>query len=121
MNVLSIDVEVQGRVIREIVRERERQEELKNSGKFLWTCADPAIANPRKLAVLAEEFGEARQGGHGGDHRIRQVRGVPPTTLPAHCTARRGAGRGPHTTPQGADSGGCGGGGVGRGPRLRPF
>ena len=59
MNVLSIDVEVQGRVIREIVRERERQEELKNSGKFLWTCADPAIANPRKLAVLAEEFGEA--------------------------------------------------------------
>ena len=49
----------QAEIIGEIVGELHRQEQLRAAGKFLWTCADPAISNVRKLAVLAEEFGEA--------------------------------------------------------------
>jgi hypothetical protein len=43
----------------DIDAERERQERLLREGKFLWTCADPRQSNVRRLAVLAEEFGEA--------------------------------------------------------------
>jgi NTP pyrophosphatase (non-canonical NTP hydrolase) len=46
-------------VLDEVFAERLRQEELRKSGKFLWTCADPDQSPERKLAVLAEEFGEA--------------------------------------------------------------
>jgi NTP pyrophosphatase (non-canonical NTP hydrolase) len=42
----------------EIYAERDRQESLKVSGKFLWTCADKDVSHQAKLAVLAEEFGE---------------------------------------------------------------
>jgi hypothetical protein len=54
-------------VLDEVASERMRQEQLKASGKFLWTCADNvalrqkverAITEPEKLAVLGEEFGE---------------------------------------------------------------
>ena len=45
-------------IFREIVQERERQEELRATGKFLWTCSDPGINNAKKLAVLAEEVAE---------------------------------------------------------------
>lgn len=45
-------------ILNAIAKERVRQEELRKSGKFLWTCADSTQSNPRKLAVLAEEFGE---------------------------------------------------------------
>jgi hypothetical protein len=48
----------QASVVDEVVRERERQEVLRRSGKFLWTCADPDVSSVKKLAVLAEEFGE---------------------------------------------------------------
>lgn len=40
-----------------IKAERARQDRLKSEGRFPATCADP-ISNLRKLAVLAEEFGE---------------------------------------------------------------
>lgn len=42
----------------DIYTERNRQESLKSSGKFLWTCADKDVSHQAKLAVLAEEFGE---------------------------------------------------------------
>jgi hypothetical protein len=45
-------------VLREVHFERQRQEELRLAGKFLWTCAHPKESNARKLAVLSEEFGE---------------------------------------------------------------
>jgi len=45
-------------IIGEIIEERDRQEQLRQSGKFLWTCSSPNIDNARRLAVLAEEFGE---------------------------------------------------------------
>ena len=48
-----------GEVVEEVYKERARQERLREAGKFLWTCADPKIDDARKLAVLAEEFGEA--------------------------------------------------------------
>lgn len=48
-----------GEVVEAIYRERLRQEELKRSGKFTYTCADDGLSNSDKLAVLAEEFGEA--------------------------------------------------------------
>lgn len=46
------------KVIEEVYKERGRQEDLRKAGKFAWTCADPTQSNARKLAVLAEEFGE---------------------------------------------------------------
>jgi hypothetical protein len=42
-----------------LIDERNRQERLRNDGKFPFTCATvPGLTNPEKLAVLAEEFGE---------------------------------------------------------------
>ncbi len=55
-------------VLNEVRDERQRQEQLVKAGKFLWTCAanealrnklERSITNAEKLAVLAEEFGEA--------------------------------------------------------------
>lgn len=43
--------------LRVIECERERQEILKRSGRFLLSCADEQ-PNMRRLAILAEEFGE---------------------------------------------------------------
>lgn len=47
-----------GGILLEIQRERERQEELKRAGKFLFTPADIIMTNPERLAILAEEFGK---------------------------------------------------------------
>lgn len=47
-----------GDVIEKVYRERLRQSELMRAGKFKWTCAILGIPYDRKLAVLAEEFGE---------------------------------------------------------------
>lgn len=44
--------------LRDVCHERLRQESLLKAGKFLWTCASIEQSNARKLAVLAEEFGE---------------------------------------------------------------
>lgn len=41
-----------------VAAERSRQEVLCNRGKFPWTAAQPGISDEKKLAVLAEEFGE---------------------------------------------------------------
>ena len=41
-----------------IQNERRRQEDLKRSGKFDFTCASLNVLTTAKLAVLAEEFGE---------------------------------------------------------------
>lgn len=54
-------------VLEDVAAERQRQEELKKSGKFGWTLADSVvkdyeddirISHEAKLAPLAEEFGE---------------------------------------------------------------
>ena len=52
-------------VLRDIVAERLRQEELKDRGKFSWTLADRVnpksgrtILDAERLTVIAEEFGE---------------------------------------------------------------
>lgn len=45
-------------VLADVHAERVRQESLRISGKFTWTCEDMGISDPEKLAVLAEEFGE---------------------------------------------------------------
>ncbi len=65
----------------EIQSELHRQVQLKNSGKFPWTCADVGPSHFEKLAVLAEEFGEVakeisetigfQQGGKYRNSRIR--------------------------------------------------
>lgn len=41
-----------------IYSERMRQERLKATGKFLYTCADPQMLSADKYLVLGEEFGE---------------------------------------------------------------
>jgi|SRR6185436_17802804 len=48
-----------GDVLSEVNEERNRQEELVRSGKFLFTCASDNLSPARKLAILAEEVGEA--------------------------------------------------------------
>jgi hypothetical protein len=52
-------------VLTDVLRERIRQEKLKDEGKFPWSCCDEinpdtgtVILDAEKLAVLAEEFGE---------------------------------------------------------------
>lgn len=45
-------------VLREVLCERERQEELCRAGKFPATAADPARTDFEKLAILTEEVGE---------------------------------------------------------------
>ena len=46
-------------VLNDVSIERDRQEQLKKDGKFLWTCADLGMATyADKLAVLSEEVGE---------------------------------------------------------------
>jgi hypothetical protein len=46
-------------VLERITTERQRQEELRDAGRFEHTCGDvPGLANTEKLAVLVEEVGE---------------------------------------------------------------
>ena len=47
-----------GEAVEAVYQERGRQEELKHKGKFAYTCADPEMTHPERLAVLGEEFGE---------------------------------------------------------------
>lgn len=49
------------KVLRAGVHERERQDQLKASGKFKYTCADKEIGHMECLAILLEEVGEAAQ------------------------------------------------------------
>lgn len=48
-----------GETLQDVYRERLRQDELQLKGKFPFTCAMHGLSMPEKLAVLAEEFGEA--------------------------------------------------------------
>jgi hypothetical protein len=41
-----------------IEQERVRQEHLKETGKFRYTCADPEMTDEQRYCVLAEEIGE---------------------------------------------------------------
>lgn len=42
----------------DVYTERVRQEQLRESGKFPWTCANKTPSHGDKLAVLLEEVGE---------------------------------------------------------------
>lgn len=46
------------RVLSEVYEERVRQEELKASGRFAYTCADAECTDGQALAILVEEVGE---------------------------------------------------------------
>ena len=48
-----------GRVVMDVVKERMRQDELKNAGRFKFTCADDGLLDTERLAILVEEVGEA--------------------------------------------------------------
>lgn len=45
-------------ILRDIHRERLRQDQLKAEGRFAYTCADPEMTHSERLTVLGEEFGE---------------------------------------------------------------
>ncbi len=45
-------------IFERVYTERQRQDELKASGKFLFTCADHTPSQAEKLAILTEETGE---------------------------------------------------------------
>lgn len=76
------------RVYQDIAEERTRQQRLLSEGKFSFTCADTGIADPSKLAVLAEEFGEvAREVCEMSIALARQYPGEDPA-LVVECKAR---------------------------------
>ena len=54
-------------VCAEIQAERWRQECKVQTGRIPWDCADPAVDDDRKLAVLAEEVGEVARALIEGD------------------------------------------------------
>lgn len=54
MDLIELD-----RIFDEVIVERQRQERLKASGKFEYTCADATPTNYFKASVLGEEYGEA--------------------------------------------------------------
>lgn len=45
-------------MILDVLEERDRQEEMREAGRFKQTCADPAMDPYVAVAVLGEEFGE---------------------------------------------------------------
>lgn len=55
---MAVDWTRAQKVLNEVLGERIRQVELKTEGKFPWTCDDVRVPDIKKLAVLAEEFGE---------------------------------------------------------------
>lgn len=55
---MSLASRRQDSIFNQIHLERNRQDQLKLAGKFLWTCADVKYPNVNKLSILAEEFGE---------------------------------------------------------------
>jgi len=48
-------------VLTKVRQERERQEDLKQQGKFKHTCADAEVPLGDKLAILIEEVGEVAE------------------------------------------------------------
>ena len=44
-----------------VVEERSRQEQLKQEGRFAYTCADTDVSDTEKLVILAREFGEVAE------------------------------------------------------------
>lgn len=49
---------VSGDIVSDVYRERLRQEDLKEQGKFKYTCAEKKITHTECFLILAEEFGE---------------------------------------------------------------
>lgn len=47
-----------GIALRDVYRERVRQDQLKAAGRFELTCADAELPASEKLAILVEEVGE---------------------------------------------------------------
>jgi hypothetical protein len=59
-------------ILSEIHAERDRQEKLREEGRFTHTCASPDLPDATKLAILVEEVGEAaraviEKGRHAND------------------------------------------------------
>lgn len=63
-------------IFNHIDNERTRQEYLKKTGRFDFSCSDPGITNAGRLAVLVEEVGEVAHEvneGIGHAHNSRYV------------------------------------------------
>lgn len=54
-------------ILTEVRKERHRQDELKASGKFAYTCQDPQLTSHEKFVILGEEVGEVARGICDGD------------------------------------------------------
>lgn len=60
MSVSSYEPNRTWAVLGDVHRERMRQEELKEAGRFQFTCADrEGLTNAERMAILMEEVGEA--------------------------------------------------------------
>jgi hypothetical protein len=58
-------------IVKEILSERGRQDRLLEDGTIPWNCADPAVPDGEKLAVLLEEVGEVAKA-HLEDTNLRE-------------------------------------------------
>jgi NTP pyrophosphatase (non-canonical NTP hydrolase) len=78
------------RALEDVCDERQRQEQLKKEGKFLYTCADAEMTDGERLAVLVEEVGEvarAMNDGKGLREELIQVAAVAVAWVEAIDTA----------------------------------
>lgn len=58
LNRAMASSDLQWKIIADVLRERDRQDQLKASGRFQFTCADPELIDTQRLAILLEEVGE---------------------------------------------------------------
>lgn len=63
------------RVLRDVMIERARQDNLKAAGRFQYTCADPGMVDVDRVACLGEEFGEACRALLESRHAANDVHG----------------------------------------------
>lgn len=55
---MTATIDQQDSILEDIRNERQRQERLKASGKFVYSCADGGISDTERFTVLTEEVGE---------------------------------------------------------------
>ncbi len=61
-----------------VLQERKRQDALKASGRFTYTCADQAMGDMEKLAVLTEEVGEVARALLEKSRLVTDIKATPP-------------------------------------------
>jgi hypothetical protein len=56
-------------VMQQVLLERHNQDEMRDKGRFRYTCADDGLSDGDRLAILTEELGEVARAMQGQEHR----------------------------------------------------